>query len=458
MPTQLTTPGRPLLATPRGDRELYDSDLGQTRVGAPITDTDTGHTYRGHVLWGENDRKPLDLCALANENPLISAAMEFKSALLYGDGAIPCRRYLDGDTWRYTPCYDYPEVNQFLEDNDVNATLFELALDLIVLGNAYPELVANRAHTAIAELRHKEAVFSRLEEANPATGQVEHHFYSTRWGGATTQTAVYATPTLPSHATVRALRCYLGLETDPTGRHRHQPRAYSWVLPTVPPSLGHPYYARPWWESVVSSGWLRYAQEIPEFKRALLRNATQLRYHVKLHPQFWDRYFQQKGAHTDAAREAARREWYARLDAFLSDNRNAGRSFISDRAISGDKPEDLVTIETLQAQAQGGELLTDLEETSNILAYGMGVHPSLIGASPGHNKSINGTEARELFIIKQALLRPLRQRLLRPLYLVKAANGWPADLHFTISNLELTALSQGTGAVRHLGQPAVDEL
>ena len=213
------------------------------------------------------------------------------------------------------------------------------------------------------------------------------------------------------------------------------------MLPTVPPSLGHPYYARPWWESVVSSGWLRYAQEIPEFKRALLRNATQLRYHVKLHPQFWDRYFQQKGAHTDAAREAARREWYARLDAFLSDNRNAGRSFISDRAISSDKPEDLVTI-----------------ETSNILAYGMGVHPSLIGASPGHNKSINGTEARELFIIKQALLRPLRQRLLRPLYLVKAANGWPADLHFTISNLELTALSQGTGAVRHLGQPAVDEL
>ena len=214
MPTQLTTPGRPLLATPRGDRELYDADLGQTRVGAPITDTDTGRTYRGHILWGENDRKPLDLCALANENPLISAAMEFKSALLYGDGAIPCRRYLDGDTWRYTPCYDYPEVNQFLEDNDVNATLFELALDLIVLGNAYPELVANRAHTAIAELRHKEAVFSRLEEANPATGQVEHHFYSTRWGGATTQTAVYATPTLPSHATVRALRCYLGLETD----------------------------------------------------------------------------------------------------------------------------------------------------------------------------------------------------------------------------------------------------
>ena len=179
---------------------------------------------------------------------------------------------------------------------------------------------------------------------------------------------------------------------------------------------------------------------------------------MKLHPQFWDRYFQQKGALTDAAREAARREWYARLDAFLSDNRNAGRSFISDRAISADKSEDLVTIETLQAQAQGGELLTDLEETSNILAYGMGVHPSLIGASPGHNKSINGTEARELFIIKQALLRPLRQRLLRPLYLVKAANGWPADLHFTISNLELTALSQGTGAVRHLGQPAVDEL
>ena len=123
---------------------------------------------------------------------------------------------------------------------------------------------------------------------------------------------------------------------------------------------------------------------------------------------------------------------------------------------AGDHYEDVVKVTPLRYDVPGGELLADLEEVSNILAYGMGVHPSLIGASPGKSKSINGTEARELFIIKQALLKPLRDRLLAPLYLVKAVNGWPDDLHFAVQNLELTTLDAGTGAVRGISQPTLD--
>ena len=81
-----------------------------------------------------------------------------------------------------------------------------------------------------------------------------------------------------------------------------------------------------------------------------------------------------------------------------------------------------------------------------VVSYAQGVHVSLIGASPGKGKSINGTEARELFIIKQALLKPIRDRLLMPLYIVKAINGWPDDIYFTIPNLELTTLDKGTGS------------
>ena len=58
----------------------------------------------------------------------------------------------------------------------------------------------------------------------------------------------------------------------------------------------------------------------------------------------------------------------------------------------------MVTITSLKNEYTGGEYLGDLEEVSNIMSYGMNVHPSIIGSSPGKNKSINGTEARELFI------------------------------------------------------------
>lgn len=83
-----------------------------------------------------------------------------------------------------------------------------------------------------------------------------------------------------------------------------------------------------------------------------------------------------------------------------------------------------------------------------MIHYGMMAHPSLIGPSPGKNKTINGTEARELFIIKQTLLKPFRDRILKPFYLIKAINQWPEDLHFVIPNLELTTLDKDkTGSV-----------
>ncbi len=152
----------------------------------------------------------------------------------------------------------------------------------------------------------------------------------------------------------------------------------------------------------------------------------------------------------------ARDRWLAKLNQFLSDPTNSGKAFISEMLQAGPQTINLIEIEPIKNQPTGGELLAEVEETSNIIAYGMGIHPSLIGASPGRSKTISGTEARELFIIKQALLAPVRERLLSPLRIVAAANSWPKDISFRISNLELTTLDRHTGAVRSLGSPAVE--
>ena len=208
---------------------------------------------------------------------------------------------------------------------------------------------------------------------------------------------------------------------------------------------------------MADSGWLDFVHEIPEYKRALLKNATVLKYHVKLHSDFWRLYYAKTAATTDKQKHEAQEAFFANLDNFLSNNKNSGLSFVSEQLRDGNSQQASISIEPIKNETgTGGEMLADLEEVSNILAYGMGVHPSLIGASPGKNKSINGTEARELFIIKQGLLAPIRERLLRPLYVIKRFNGWPDDLHFRIANLELTTLDENTGAKRVISQPAID--
>ena len=128
---------------------------------------------------------------------------------------------------------------------------------------------------------------------------------------------------------------------------------------------------------------------------------------------------------------------------------NAGQTIITfQKKDPTGQPYPMIKIESIRNEVKGGEYIEDSEEASNIIHYGMMVQPSIIGPSPGKNKTINGTEARELFIIKQAILKPFRDRILKPLYLIKAINRWPDDLHFAISNIELTTLDNDkTGSV-----------
>lgn len=108
-------------------------------------------------------------------------------------------------------------------------------------------------------------------------------------------------------------------------------------------------------------------------------------------------------------------------------------------------------ITALDSFFKGGEYIEDSEEVSNTICYAMNVHPSIIGAAPGKGKSINGTEARELFNMEQALMKMYQDLTLEPLYVAKVMNGWPKDIHFSVTNCQLTTLDKGTGATKNTG-------
>ena len=145
------------------------------------------------------------------------------------------------------------------------------------------------------------------------------------------------------------------------------------------------------------------------------------------------------------------------MDDFLSGVENAGKSFVSEFSYDKVKGYEIrdVVIRAVDRKSDGGEYLEDAEEASNMICYAMSVHPSLRGAAPGKNKNINGTEARELFTIKQAMTKPLRDLLVLPLYIVKEINGWDRDVHFVIPNIMLTTLDKNTGAEKVIGNEKV---
>ena len=95
---------------------------------------------------------------------------------------------------------------------------------------------------------------------------------------------------------------------------------------------------------------------------------------------------------------------------------------------------------------EGGDFIEDTEEASNMGYYAQGVHPSLIGATPGKTKgSFSGRDQRELFTMKQSLDVVIRQILMEPYFVIRYFNGW-LKTKFDIPVIMLTTLDKKTDA------------
>ena len=91
----------------------------------------------------------------------------------------------------------------------------------------------------------------------------------------------------------------------------------------------------------------------------------------------------------------------------------------------------------------GGEYISDMETASAMMSYAMNVHPSLIGATLSKSAgSMGGTDKRELYLIKQALMKPLLDRTLRPLKSIPKINNWEKDITILVPEYIFTTQDQ----------------
>lgn len=404
--------------------------------------------YRGEVYWGESNDLPLTTIDKIYKNPVVASGTFFNVLVLYGQGVVYGRMLDVNGKRQFVQTDDVEEINTFFEENDINGYLLEQATDMVTLFNCFPEIIFNRENKRkVVNLLSKEAAFSRWEEMDPETAVIRHHFYSAKWGKSMEREKdIVVTPVLDSRWPLRDLKIRTGRLTDEKGSKKDL-QELRYIIPLNFPTPGRSYYQKPYYFSIFESGWYDYACKIPEFKNALLDNQMVIKYHVELSEDYFPKIFSEEGITEDEKKKARVKAEYAALNKFLSSQKNSGKSVISFVSFTPDgKEKRRMKINVLENLFKGGEYIDDSEEASNIMSYGMGVHPSLIGSAPGKSKTINGTEARELWIIKQALMKPMRDRLLMPLNLIKAINEWPKEIVFAIPNIELTTLDKGTGS------------
>ena len=393
--------------------------------------------FRGYVPWGTDNEQPYLVIEKIRNDEVMSSNMWFNINTAYGRGF----QYTNPDG---TPVTD-PLIKKFFRRNNLVKFWSEQFTDIKHFLFSIGVIILDQEGKTIVQIRHKEAINCRFETCNPDTGDIENIFYA-NWKDKPKDDQVQAIPLLDMDDPVGDLMVRLGMEDDPaTGKKRKQTKDRIFAFINRIPTAGEKYYPFPYYAATFNSGWYDIKTMIPAAKKAKMRNGMMLRYVVYLHKDYFTKLFEAEKI-TDPKKQKERKTLEINnIKTFLSGEENAGKQWTSSYYFDPNGNEiKMVRIERVDKDKEGGDWIEDSEEASNILSYAMGVHPSLIGSSPGSNKSINGTEARELFTMKQAMERLPRDIMLQPFYMLNDVNGW--DLEYDIPDLMLTTLDQKTDA------------
>ncbi len=388
--------------------------------------------------WGPDNLMPEHLLEKVEKGDVVGANLRFNRDVAFGLGPKLVRAAARDEYGRVLEWAPVEEgaVFDWFEANDIPLFMQQQLTDVAYFYNAFPELILDENYSKVRAIRHKEAVFSRWGKAN-AKGDINWHYYAD-WNDNPTEKDIIATRVLDEFDTARDLDIF-----------KAQHKAKRFIYPVYMPSPGKPYYSQPEWYSIFRSGWYDHSTMVPKLKKAILRNQLGVKFIIYVSQDYFKNICKMEGIDPNdrkAYTERVNKEKDA-FNSFLAGETNANKAIlaIKDRVAtaSGTMESKWIEITPIDNKIGGGEYIDDTESTANIICYAMGVHSSLIGATPGKSSStLGGTQARELYMMKQACMKPIVDRVMRPLRFIKQYNGWDKDIYINVPEYIFTTLDQ----------------
>lgn len=398
--------------------------------------------YRGYVPWGTNNDLPYKVIKAHMEDEVLSQNMHFNALTCYGSGL----RYTTRDKKEITDTeildffrYNRP-VKYFLDQcHDMKNFLFSVSV-----------IIVNTEGSKIVKLRHKEAVHCRFETCNPATGIIEHLFYGDWEDKTPTIDDLEVIPVLDYYDPIGDLLTRFGKLPNDEGKLGEMTEQRKFAIINIFPTVGKKYYPIPPAWSNFKSGWYEYKRLIPLKKITKLKNTAPIKYQVEINKLYWQGLFESENITDPEKQRERRKKEFENIKDFLLGLENSNKVWITGFYVDPHgKENQMIRITVVDQSKEGGELIEDSAEASNMACYAAAVHPALIGASPGKSQgNFSGSVQRELFTIKQALEKPYHDILLEPYQIISIFNEW-GDIMFDIPVITLTTLDKGADATEN---------
>ncbi len=436
----------------------------------------------GVALWGEDNRFPQNIEQQMAYCGVGKAGLDWKARALYASGIIPgkIKGYKDGGSTEIFEPLDpdkYKPVYNFINNRRMFRFWLEYLQDWTWFFNCFPEVILSKDGKSITGLVHQESCDSRYKQMDD-NGKISNIFLSKIWGAARNQYAMFdpkkAMIGLMENARfvnevdnkfVKSLDCIDMY--DPVNSLKQIAKDLyaaksvnfkSAILPVNYPSVNKTYYQVPYWDGARLAGWVEIASKIPSLIKTLYNKAFRIKYHIEVPESYFERLysFEKWQSMNESEQSGARKKLLKEMDAFLTAEENAYKSFVS-----------FFDVDPITKKEYGQVKITEIEDKTNLdkelitgsmadiqILIAMQAHPTLFGAGTigtGSQRS-GGSDIREAKLVYDANLHLERNVALEPLYLVRDYNRevggiseWEEDIIFRVKDTVLTTLDTGAG-------------
>lgn len=419
--------------------EFDDDDDNAFQRFRTITCGGTDYEY---APWGDDDMMPQKVIHLVRQNMITSRGMAFDITACYGQGL----RFVNRDE-KKTDTTD-PDIRSFCLSNSIHECFMNQVTSMKYHAFTVTLITLNRdpdvRNLRIQRVSNLDSMYCRFEKTKD--GRIGHVFFGHFHDGRIPDKAV-AYECLDFTNPLGDLRVRLGLAPDPlTGLLREPTSQRTFAIVSRFPTPGYRYYPLPYYMSIFMDHWYDIYRLIGLGKKYMIQNTSAPRIQIEVHKDYWKSVCKAENI-TDPVKQAERiiKERQNIID-FVCGPENAGKAIVTHYYVDPNGKENrMVRITNLNegGKKEGGDWTEDMSEASNVLCFALGVHPNLIGATPGKSQMNNsGSDKRELFTLKQAMEKPFHDIMAKPYHVILHFNGWADRYTVDVPMIELTTLDE----------------
>ena len=411
-----------------GFADAEDDDLTQT-IGIG------GRQYE-YVPWGGDNMLPYHVQTMIGKNMVTSQCQQFNTLVSYGQGL----QFIERDTGKRASDQD---IRNFCLRNALHMQFWEQATDMKYYFFSVLCVTLSRDAGKIVQLRHLDACHCRFSPRNERG--CSKYVIVANWRKGTPRRA-RVLPLLDETDPLGDLMVRLGREPDPQTGHPGKATAdRSFAIVCRVPTVGRQIYPIPYYYSIFMDAWYDIYRLIGTGKRYMIKNTAAPRWQVEIHKNYWNNVCNEEGITDPEKRKQRIKMERENITAFCTKPENAGKAWITsyDTVLEG-KETRMVRIYALGAdKKEGGDWSEDMGEASNSLCFAMGVHPNMVGATPGKSQMNNsGSDKRELFNLKQAIEKAWHDVMEVPYHVTMHFNGWDDKYDINVPIIEMTTLDK----------------